>query len=69
MPSFDGYTIGPSVVVLVAAPPSPTPRVTPSDDAEPTPKPTQTPVADATPSPTTDAVAHEHALTVGPSPP
>ena len=51
LPSFDGYSVGPSVVVSSPAPPSPTPSVTPSETPSPTPKPTHTP--SPTPSPTT----------------
>ena len=50
VPSFDGHSVGPSVVVSSPTP-SPIPSATPSETPSPTPKPTHTP--SPTPSPTT----------------
>ena len=63
VPSFDGYTIGPSVVVSSPTP-SPTPSATPSTTPSPTPTPTHTPSPTTTPSPTEHAVTDDHALAV-----
>ena len=49
VPSFDGYTIGPSVIV---SSPTPSPSATPSTTPSPTPPPTHTPSPTTTPSPT-----------------
>ncbi len=51
VPSFDGYTIGPSVVVSSPVP-SPSPSITPSASPTSSPKPTHSPKPTESPSPT-----------------